>query len=140
MSYYGILNKPTDNLLDSIDSAMNESLEKLNPQVEKFIDSVRDKLWSDVENYLISDNIENIRLTISRECQSIIEAFLVGDLTVLKATMILSDYTHSRLTEVRKAIFNACGDEITKQVIKDLEDKNKRLKEDLDFYKNRNIY
>lgn len=137
MSYYGILKEPTDKTLETIESTVLKSFEHLTPQVDKFIDNVRDKLWSDFENFLITDNMENIRLAISRECQTIIEAFLCGDIETLKKTMILSDYTHSRLHEVRMAIFKACGDELQKTIMEELEDKVSRLKKDVEFYRER---
>lgn len=137
MSYYGILKEPTDKVLETIENTVQKSFEHLTPQVDKFIDNVRNKLWSDFESFLITDNMENIRLAISRECQTIIEAFLCGDENVLKKTMILSDYTHSRLHEVRIAILKACGDELQKTAIQELEDKVKRLQSDVDYYRNR---
>lgn len=137
MSYYGILKEPTEKTLETIEESIQKSFDGMKPKVDRFIDDVRDKLWSDFENYLISDNIENIRLAITRECQTIIEAFLCGDTEVLQKTMILSDYTHSRLHEVRMAIFKACGDELQKAIVNELEDKVIRLKKDVEFYRNR---
>lgn len=137
MSYYGILKEPTDKTLESMESVIEKSLDGMKPKVDKFLDDVRDKLWSDFENYLISDNMENIRFAITRECQTIIEAFLCGDEKILKQTMILSGYTHSRLHEVRMAIFKACGDELQKTIVQELEDKVKRLQDDVNFYRDR---
>lgn len=137
MSYYGILKEPTERTLESMEGVIEKSLDDMKPKVDKFLDDVRDKLWSDFENYLISDNMENIRLAISRECQTIIEGFLCGDEDVLKKTMILSDYTHSRLHEIRMAIFKACGDELHKTIIEELEDKVKKLQDDVNFYRDR---
>lgn len=137
MSYYGILKEPTDKALETIESTVQKSFKHLTPQVDKFINNVRDKLWHDFENFLITDNMENIRLTISRECQTIIEAFLCGDVETLKQTMILSDYTHSRLHEVRMAIFKTCGDELQKTIVQELEDKVNRLQRDVEFYRER---
>lgn len=137
MSYYGILKEPTDKTLESMESVIEKSFDGMKPKVDRFLDDVRDKLWSDFENYLIADNMENIRLAISRECQTIIEGFLCGDEDVLKKTMILTDYTHSRLHEVRIAIFKACGDELQKTIVQELEDKVKRLQDDVNFYRDR---
>jgi len=137
MSYYGILKEPTDKTLESMESVIEKSLDGMKPKVDRFLDNVRDKLWSDFESYLIADNMENIRLAISRECQTIIEGFLCGDEDVLKKTMILSDYTHSRLHEIRMSIFKACGNELQKTIMQELEDKIKRLQDDVNFYRDR---
>lgn len=137
MSYYGILKEPTEKILESMESVIEESLNGMKPAVDRFLDDVRDKIWSDFENYLIADNMENIRLAISRECQTIIEGLLCGDEDVLKKTMILTDYTHSRLYEIRMAIFKACGDELQKTIVQELEDKVKRLQDDVNFYRDR---
>lgn len=137
MSYYGILKDPTDKILETMESTLQKSFEHLTPQVDKFIDNVCDKLWSDFENYLIADNMENIRLAIGRECQTIIEAFLCGDTEILRKTAILTDHTYGRLHEVRVAIFKACGDELQKTIVEELEDKVNRLKKDVEFYRGR---
>lgn len=137
MAYYGILKEPTDKTLESMESVIEKSLDGMRPKVEKFLDDVRGNLWGDFESYLIADNMENIRLAISRECQTIIEAFLCGDIEILKQTMILSDYTYGRLHEVRMAIFKVCGDDLQKSIVEELEDKINRLKKDVEFYRER---
>ena len=137
MGYYGILKEPTDKMLETMESTLSKSFDDLVPQVDKFIDNVRDKIWSDFENFLIADNLENIKLALSRECKTIIEGFLCGDEELLKETGILSDYSYGRLHEVRLAIFKACGSELQKIIINKLEAQVAALQKDVDFYRNR---
>ena len=137
MGYYGILKEPTDKMLETMESTLSKSFDDLVPQVDKFIDNVRDKIWSDFENFLIADNLENIKLALSRECKTIIEGFLCGDEELLKETGILSDYSYGRLHEVRLVIFKACGSELQKIIINKLEAQVAALQKDVDFYRNR---
>jgi len=134
MTYYGILTKSKETL-ESLEETVEQSLDRLKPEIDKFWDSLREKIWGDVEDYLAGDCAFNLRGAIARECETIIEAFLCGDEKILKQTNIISEYNFARLSEVRKAIWDQCADELQKIRLKELEEENERLKEDVKFYR-----
>ena len=139
-NYYGILTKKLDGKIETIEGQMEKSFKDLEPQVDKFLDNVREKLWGDIENWLIGDCASNIHSEIAREVDNIVTLLLLGDKQALEATHIVSGYTFRKLPEIRQAIFDACADDLTKQVMIDKDNQIKDLKERVEVLSYRDRY
>lgn len=129
MTYYGILTKQVDEKETSIEEVVTGALDGVKERVNKFVDGVCDEIWTRIENHLACDASSNIRSTIARECESIIEAFLAGDKETMEKTNIISEYNFGRLPEVRDAIWAQCASDIEKARTEYLEKEVKNLRE-----------
>lgn len=108
--------------------------EHFKPLVDEFTDQFRDKLWSDICDYLIADTENNIQSSVCRMVEGTIQALLTGEEWAMKRYPYC-DYRDGE--KIRKRIAEHSGDEIARRRIADLEAENKRLSSDLAYARGR---
>lgn len=100
------------------------------PLVDEFTDQFRDKLWSDITDYLLSDTESNLHSEVARMVEGTIRALLTGEEWAMKRYPFC-DYRDGE--KIRKEIAAHSGDAIAQARIVDLEKEVARLREDLDL-------
>lgn len=102
--------------------------EHFKPLVDEFTDQFRDKLWSDIVDYLISDTESNLHSEVARMVEGTIRALLTGEEWAMKRYPFC-DYRDGE--KIRKEIAAHSGDAIAQARIADLEKEVERLRGDL---------
>lgn len=92
--------------------------EHLKPLVEKIADEFRDKLWSDVTDWLLADTEQNVAGAVRDMVGQTIDALLTGKQWAMDRYPY-ADY--SRGEEIRKAVAKHGSDEIMSRRIVELQ-------------------
>lgn len=88
------------------------------PLIEKIAGDIRDKLWSDVENFLMSDAEYNVQGAIWQAVDDSVNALLAGRDWAIKKYVLTDRYN---AVEIRKTVAGHITDELYAARIKDLE-------------------
>lgn len=109
--------------------------EQFKPLIDKFVDQFRERVWDDFAAFLLSDTEGNLHIQIRQRVDRAIEALLTGNANYI-AQFVMPE--HSSFGEqIREAVANVIPAELQDQRIKDLESENKRLRESLEFARER---
>jgi hypothetical protein len=100
--------------------------EQFKPLVDKFIDEFRDRLWSDVNDFLIADTESNLHSAVRRMVEGTVQALLTGEEWAMQRYPYC-DYRDG--PKIRERIAGHSGDEIARQRIIDLEREVARQRE-----------
>lgn len=93
-------------------------VEHLKPLVDKVADEFRDKLWSDVVDWLVSDTEHNVAGAVRYMVEQTVQALLTGKEWAMQRYPY-ADYTKGE--EIRKAVCQHGGDTLLERRIADLE-------------------
>lgn len=108
-----------------------EHLEPFAEEITKTIsDKIRDKVWSDFEDYLIQDTEYNAQQAIRRMVNDTVSALLSGKKWALDRFPLTDGYDP---LEIRSAVAAHLGDQIAKKRIANLEKELAELKERMSF-------
>ncbi len=102
------------------------------PLVDKFTDDFRDKLWSDVETFLLSDVNSNLHGSMDRMVEGTVKAILTGEKWALDFYPLAQRHDGEK---VREAVLTHCRDQITDMRVAELEAEVEKLKKDLEWAK-----
>jgi hypothetical protein len=97
--------------------------------VDEFADQFRDKLWSDIADFLLADTESNIHSGIVRMVEGTIRALLTGEEWAMQRYPFC-DYRDGE--KIRKAIAEHSGDAIAQARNADLEKQITSLRSDLE--------
>jgi hypothetical protein len=104
--------------------------EHFKPMVDQFVDAFRDKLWSDIDTFLLSDTESNLHLSMSRMVEGTVQALLSGEQWALNRYPLTKFHDGIK---IRKAIAEHIGDEIARLRITELESEIVELKKRLEW-------
>lgn len=104
--------------------------EAFKPLIDKFVEEFRDRLWSDVVDYLLSDTEENLHSAVRRMVRDSVQALLTGEEWAMRRYPF-ADYSDGE--KVRKAVAVHGGDELALARIGDLEKEIASLKQQLEW-------
>lgn len=119
-----------DVIAEKIVSKFNET--HFQGLIDDFTKKFNEDLWSDVENFLLSDTQSNIQNHIYRMVDNSVEALLTGKEWAL-TRYVLNDRYNS--VDIRDGIFKIVPEELKEQRIKDLESELKKAKEDVEWFR-----
>jgi len=108
--------------------------EHFKPMIDKFTDEFRDRLWSDLETYLLSDITSNLHGSMDRIVEGSVEAILTGDKWALNFYPLSQRHDGQK---VREAVLNHCRDQITDMRVEELQAQVARLTEDNERWRKR---
>ena len=108
--------------------------EQLEPLVKKIADAVRDAVWDDFRDYLLSDTELNIASEIRYTVDATV-AELLGGYKRTNNKYALGSGMEAEM--IRKAVAAHIPQELQDARIADLEQQVERLKSDLKFYRDR---
>lgn len=103
--------------------------EHLKPLVDKVADEFRDKLWSDVTDWLLSDTEQNVAGGVRYMVEQTVQALLSGKEWAMQRYPY-ADY--SKGEEIRAAVAKHGGDTLLARRVADLEAENVRLSETIE--------
>ena len=104
--------------------------EHFKPLVDQFADAFRDKLWSDLSDWLIGDTESNLQSEMRRMIEGTVNALLSGEQWALNR-YVMSGYHDGE--KIRKAVALHIEEEVAKARITDLEKEVTRLREQLEW-------
>jgi hypothetical protein len=108
--------------------------EQMKPLVNKAADDFGDKLWTMIEDHLWSDVNSNLQSKMWRTIDEIVKGILSGEEWVMKRYALGSKY---ECEKIRAAVAKHIPHELLSERVKDLEEENKRLIADNNFYRMR---
>jgi len=103
--------------------------EQFKPMIDKFASDLQDKLWGDIQNYLMSDTEANLQGEMWRMVDNSVKALLTGEGWALKRYALSERYNDGE--KIRKAVAFHIPKELQDARIADLETENERLKKAL---------
>jgi|TARA_Y100000034_G_scaffold136722_1_gene215228 hypothetical protein len=86
--------------------------------IDKFTDDFRDRLWSDIADYLVTDTEMNVQGAVRSMVEGTVRALLTGEQWAMNRYPYC-DYRDGE--KIRKRIAEHSGDEIARRRIADLE-------------------
>ena len=98
--------------------------------IDQFADAFRDKLWTDLADWLIGDTESNLQSEMRRMVEGSVNALLTGEQWAFNRYPLAKYHDGEK---VRKAIAAHIGDEIAKARIADLEKDISSLREQLEW-------
>jgi hypothetical protein len=104
--------------------------EHFKPLIDKFTDEFRDRLWSDLETFLLSDVTTNLHGSMDRMVEGTVKAILTGEAWALNFYALAKNHDAAK---VREAVMAHCRDQITDLRVASLEVEIERLKKDLEW-------
>jgi hypothetical protein len=117
---------------DIADRVMDKfAAEMFKPLVEKFTKEFSDKLWDQINIWLIEDTRSNLQVEINTRIERTIEALLTGNRQYIDQFVLPAYSTHGEV--IRAAIAKAIPEELQARRIKDLEDQVESLKRSLEI-------
>lgn len=105
--------------------------EHFKPLIEAFTKQFQDALWDSVRDHLLSDTEMNLQGSMYRMVDDCVAALLGGQEWALKR-YALGKYNQD---ELRAAVAKHIPRELQDARIADLEEKNERMRKDLEFYR-----
>jgi hypothetical protein len=105
--------------------------EQFKPLLEKFTAAFREKLWEDVQDHLLGDTEMNLQGEMYRMVDACMYAILGGERWAIERYAL---HTYDA-RKAREAIAKHIPAELQDARIAELEAENKRLREDLDWYR-----
>ncbi len=112
----------------------NFASEQFEPLIKEFTDKFRDKLWGDVDTFLISDTESNLQGTIWRMVDEVVRGLLGGKQWMLKRYALGDRYD---CDELRAAVAKHIPKELQDARVGDLEAEVAYLKEQLKWERGR---
>ena len=106
--------------------------EHFKPLAERFAEEFRDKLWGDIESWMLTDVESNLQGTIWRQIDDSVKALLSGERWALERYALGERYDHEK---IRAAVAKQVPEELQNKRIADLEHEVKQLREQLDWYR-----
>lgn len=106
--------------------------EHFQPLVDQFAKEFVDRLWRDVEDYLIADTELNLQSKIRDLSEASISALLGGNRPLAERYSLKP---HCDPTKIRAAIFEQFKDELIEIGIAERDEKIEELKEQLKWYR-----
>ena len=100
------------------------------PLIDKFADDFRDKMWADVESWLLSDTESNLQSTMWRQIDGSVKALLSGEEWALNKYALHGRYDCEK---IRAAVARHIPKELQDARVSYLEEEVKQLKESLRF-------
>ena len=104
--------------------------EPFKPLIDKIASDIRDKLWDDVQNFLMSDTEYNVQGAIWRAVDDSVDALLAGKEWAIKKYVLADRYD---AIKVRETVAKHITDELYAARIKDLEKEVADLKYSLEL-------
>lgn len=104
--------------------------DQFKPMVDSFVGEFRDKLWSDITDFLLSDTESNLHMAVARMVKGTVEALLTGEEWALRRYPLAAEYDADK---IRKAIAEHVGDEVARLRIEALEKEIEDLKQRLEW-------
>lgn len=104
--------------------------EHLKPLVDKVADEFRDKLWTDVVDWLLDDTEQNVGAAVRHMVEQTVQALLSGKEWAMQRYPY-ADY--SKGEEIRAAVAKHGGDTLLARRVADLEAENIKLRETIEW-------
>ncbi|WP_103730220.1 hypothetical protein [Novosphingobium sp. HII-3] len=104
--------------------------EHLKPLVDKVADEFRDKLWSDVVDYLLADTEQNVAGAIRQMVEQTVQALLTGKEWAMNRYPY-ADY--SKGEEIRAAVAKHGGDTLLARRVADLEAELEKSRQTIEY-------
>lgn len=95
-------------------------------------DKIRETIWDDVQTFLLSDVESNLQGAMWRQIDDSVEALLGGKEWALNRYALRDRYDSGA---IREAVAKHIPLELQEKRVADLEAENKRLRDDLEFYR-----
>lgn len=121
---YGASNRLAEAMMEKF------STEHLKPLVDKVADEFRDKLWSDVTDWLLADTEQNVAGAIRHMVEQTITALLTGKEWAMQRYPY-ADYCKGE--EIRAAVAKHGGDTLLARRVADLEAEIKKCRETIGY-------
>ncbi len=128
------LTEDTENACKAISDSLDIAVVRSERNIKKFVDEMAETFYDSLKNYLAGDMQYNIKSYIKDEVETIIKKLLEGDVKTIHDLGI--DYSF-RYEDIRIAIWKSCAGDIENNIIKNLLDENKGLKESLEYARSR---
>lgn len=106
--------------------------EHFKPLIEKFTKEFRDELWSNIDDWLLTDTENNLQGEMWRHADNMVKHVLAGDEWAMKKFALCERYDCEK---VRKAVAKHIPKELQDARIADLEAEIESLKKDVEFYR-----
>lgn len=106
--------------------------EHFKPLVEEFTKEFRDRLWTNIDDWLLSDTENNLQSHMWRHADNMVKYVLAGDDWAMKKFALGERYDCER---IRKAVAKHIPKELQDARIADLEAEVEKLKKDVEFYR-----
>lgn len=107
--------------------------EHFKPLVDKFAKELRDELWSNVSEWLLTDTENNLQGEMWRHADNMVKHVLAGDEWAMKKFVLGERYD---CEAVRRTVAKHIQKELQDARVADLEAEVERLKKDVAFYRN----
>lgn len=107
-------------------------IEQFKPLADKISEEIRDKIWNDLQDYLLSDTECNLKGELHRMVDKCVYEILNGSSWALKKYAL--DDRHDN-EKVREVVAKLIPKELQDARIADLEKENERLQKDLNWYR-----
>lgn len=115
-----------------------EGMQDLRSIAKKLSDEIESKIWNSIVNYLLSDAEYNLQQEIQRRIENAVSALLSGEQWALNRYVLDGRYTGSvNAEELRRKIASYIPEELQSTRVAELEQEVKRLRTDLEWYRNR---
>jgi len=111
-------------------SMQGSDVEPFKPLIDKIASDIRDKLWDDVHNFLMSDAECNVQGAIWRAVDDSVNALLSGQEWAIKRYVLTDRYD---AVKVREAVAKHITEELASARIQDLEKQVSDLKQSLEL-------
>lgn len=121
---YGASNRLAEAMLEKFQA------EHLKPLVDKVADEFRDKLWSDVTDWLLDDTEQNVAGAIRYMVEQTVVALLTGKSWAMERYPY-ADYAKGE--DIRRAVAVHGSDKLLMARISDLETELKKAKEQIEW-------
>lgn len=108
--------------------------EHFKPLIDKMVDEVRERLWGDFQDFLLSDTELNLQGEMWRMVDGVVEAILGGKPWALNKYALGERHD---CEAVRAAVAKHIPAELQDKRVADLEAELERLKRDIEFYRRR---
>lgn len=109
--------------------------EHFKPLAEEFAKVFRDKLWTDIADWLLVDTESNVHNEIARMVEGTVQAIITGQKWALNRYALAARYGNG--VELRAAIVKHVPAELMDARLRDLEAENAKLREDIRWFRDR---
>jgi hypothetical protein len=103
--------------------------------IDKFIDDLKENFQDYVDSYLKYDSLENYKHRLAYEVHQVMTKLLLGDIEILEALRIPTEFTFDSLHEIRLKIWEICATDIENSIINAQLKEIEQLEKDIKFYR-----
>lgn len=104
--------------------------------LKKFSEELYDKINDNISEFLLSDVESNLHLELRRMVDNCVNALLTGEAWALERYVLKNNFAYPH-NKIREAIAKHIPVELQDLRIKTLEAENARLREDVEYYRNK---